>query len=83
MATLTIRNLNEETKAKLREIAAKHGHSMEEEARRILNRAVRQAEERGLGSEIANMFAEMGGIDLQIPPRSLARMLDMFSETES
>ena len=36
MATLTIRNLDDETKARLRVQAAVHGHSMEEEARQIL-----------------------------------------------
>lgn len=83
MATLTIRNLNEETKAKLRQLAAKHGHSMEEEARRILNRAVNQETKKGLGTEITQMFAEMGGVDLPIPPRSPSRTLVMFSEEET
>lgn len=36
MASLTIRNLDDATKAQLRLQAARHGHSMEEEARRIL-----------------------------------------------
>ena len=83
MATLTIRNLNEETKTKLRQLAAKHGHSMEEEARRILNRAVRQEGKKGLGTEIAGIFAEIGGVDLPIPPRSPVRMLSIFAEEET
>jgi antitoxin FitA len=83
LATLTIRNLNEETKAKLRQLAAIHGHSMEEEARRILNHAVSQEEKKGLGTEIAQMFAEIGGVDLPIPPRSPARALDIFAEEET
>ena len=41
MATLTIRNVDEETKRLLRERAARHDHSMEEEARQILRSAVR------------------------------------------
>lgn len=36
MATLTIRNLDDEVKDLLRLSAAKNGHSMEEEARVIL-----------------------------------------------
>ena len=40
MATLTIRNLDETIKQRLREQAARHGHSMEEEARTILRKAV-------------------------------------------
>ena len=38
MATLTIRNLDENTKQALRERAARNGHSMEEEARLLLAR---------------------------------------------
>ncbi len=82
MATLTIRNLNEETKAKLRQRAAKHGHSMEEEARRILNRAVNPSSSKGLGTEIAQMFTEIGGVDLPIPSRSPVRTPQIFAEDE-
>ena len=80
MATLTIRNLNEETKSRLRQLAAQHGHSMEEEARRILNRAVSQSEQKGLGSLIAQDFAGIGGVELEIPARSLARQAPQFAE---
>lgn len=38
MATLTIRNIPEEVKQALREQAARHGVSMEEEARNLLAR---------------------------------------------
>jgi len=40
MATLTIRNLDDEIKELLRLSAAKNGHSMEEEARTILKQAL-------------------------------------------
>ena len=40
MASLTIRNLDMDIKERLRVLAATHGHSMEEEARIILKRAV-------------------------------------------
>src|SRR5215471_20887223 len=40
MATLTIRRLDDKTKARLRIRAAHHGHSMEEEAREILRSAL-------------------------------------------
>ena len=36
MASITIRNLDDGVKARLRMVAAMHGCSMEEEARRIL-----------------------------------------------
>ena len=80
MATLTIRNLDDETKKKLRQIAAKHGHSMEEEARRILNRAVHQAEQKGLGTLIVEEFAAIGGVELELPSRSPARPAPNFEE---
>lgn len=40
MATLTIRNLDDELKARLRVRAARNGCSMEQEVREILKRAV-------------------------------------------
>lgn len=40
MATLTIRNLDDATKRKIRIVAAQHGHSMEAEARNILTQAL-------------------------------------------
>ena len=41
MATLTIRNIDDETKRLLRQRAAHHERSMEEEVRQILRSAVR------------------------------------------
>ena len=46
MATLTIRNLDERTKAQLRVQAARHGRSMEEEARTILRTAIESSQAR-------------------------------------
>ena len=82
MATITIRKLNEETKNKLRLLAARHGHSMEEEVRRILNQAVNQEEQTGLGTFIRQQFEATGGVELEIPSRSLVRPApDMLDET--
>ena len=80
MATLTIRNLDNQTKQKLRQIAAARGHSMEEEVRRILDRAVQQAEEKGLGSRIVEQFAAIGGVELELPARSPARPAPNFED---
>ncbi len=80
MATLTIRNLDNETKKKLRQLAARHGHSMEEEARRILNRAVSQAEQKGLATLIVEQFATIGGVEIELPARSPARPAPNFEE---
>jgi plasmid stability protein len=75
MATLTIRNLDERTKAQLRIQAARHGRSMEEEARTILREAIAAkppspASEPGLGSRIHAHFAQVGGVELELPQRS-------------
>ena len=74
MASLTIRNLDERTKAQLRIQAARHGRSMEEEARTIL-RAALEAQplptgSKGLGSRIHAHFARLGGVELELPERS-------------
>lgn len=70
MASITIRNLDEQLKAQLRMEAAKHGHSMEEEVRVILRGALNQPKKEGLGSRIRERFAETGGVELEVPSRS-------------
>ncbi|MCT0199071.1 plasmid stabilization protein [Synechococcus sp. CS-1325] len=73
MASLTIRNLDNATKARLRLQAARHGCSMEEEARTILRQAVAASPEvpagPGLGSRIQAHFASCGGVELDLPAR--------------
>ncbi len=78
MTTLTIRNINEDVKQRLREIAARNGRSMEEEVRRILSRFVYQESENGLGSAIVAQFSAVGGVELEIPPRSPMRPAPQF-----
>ena len=75
MASMTIRNLDDSLKRKLRIRAAEHGISMEEEAREILRAALSQeeAESPGLSSQIHRRFAEIGGVDLQLPERDSVR----------
>lgn len=71
MASITIRNLDDELKAKLRIEAATHGHSMEEEARIILRQALSEPRPTsGLGSLIRERFAALGGVTLDLPPRT-------------
>jgi len=69
MASITIRNLDEQLKAQLRMEAARHGHSMEEEVRIILRSALNQPHAKGLGARIRERFADSGGIELEVPPR--------------
>ena len=71
MASITIRNLEETTKRKLKVRAAMNGRSMEHEAREILNSALRQKPKTGadLVEAIRKRFAPFGGVDLEPYPR--------------
>jgi antitoxin FitA len=84
LATLTIRNLDDATKAQLRLQAARHGHSMEEEARRILRQAIlpppAASDSPGLGSRIHAHFAALGGVELELPERASMVEAALFSE---
>lgn len=75
MATMTIRNIDDQLKARLRVQAAMHGRSMEEEARDIL-RAALSAEPARAASLVAAIRARvepLGGIDLELPDREPIR----------
>ena len=82
MATLTIRNLDERTKTQLRIQAARHGRSMEEEARTILRSAIETRQPfgagKGLGSRIHQHFAQLGGVELELPERSTPAIPALF-----
>jgi plasmid stability protein len=82
VAALTIRQLDEKTKARLRVRAAHHGRSMEEEAREILRSALRAspAENENLVDAIRRRFAKYGGVELEIPPRDAVREPPDFTE---
>ena len=70
MAALNIRNLDETVKRCLKVRAARHGRSMEAEARAILAEAVREpAESVGLFTTILDRFGALGGVDLDLPAR--------------
>ena len=74
MATLTIRNLDDDLKSILRMQAASHGQSMEEEVRSILRQALRQPAPAGaLGQRLLGRFQALAG-PLPMAPRSLPRL---------
>ena len=74
MASITIRNLDDDVKRRLRVRAAEHGRSMEEEARDILRQVVGQpGAPKNLGQTIHARFAAVGGIDLPPTKRSPMR----------
>jgi plasmid stability protein len=69
MASLTIRKLEDDVKEGLRLRAAKHGRSMEEEARVILARAVGGITGSGLWELSRQLFSDDDGVTLDSPPR--------------
>jgi plasmid stability protein len=71
LAAVSIRNLDERVKERLRVRAARHGRSMEAEIRAILTDAVSEpGEVPGLLDAILDRFGELGGVELDIPPRA-------------
>lgn len=62
VAQILIRQLDDDTKAKLQRLARQHGRSTEEEVREILRNAVRAVDApcEPLGSRIAARFAKVG-----------------------
>ena len=75
MSSITIRNLDPAIKERLRIRAAEHGHSMEAEARRILQTTLKGAplSRRNLYHRIRARVEPIGGIDLELPPREPTR----------
>ena len=71
MASITVRNLDEGLKRRLRIRAAENGRSMEQEARDILRAALDQEApaEKNLATAIRSRFESLGGVELDLPPR--------------
>ena len=80
MASITVRNLDEGLKRRLRIRAAQHGRSMEQEVRDILRAALDEEATTGkdfIGA-IRARFAPLGGVKLELPPRSPMRQPPEF-----
>lgn len=75
MASITIRNLDDGLKARLRVKAARAGRSMEDEAREILRTALANPDRvpQDLAERIRLRFHAAGGVELEIPPREQMR----------
>lgn len=69
MATLTIRQLDDNTHSRLRGRAAEHGRSVEAEVRAILDAAVNRPDTNFLIA-LSESMAQAGGIDLELPERT-------------
>ena len=70
MASITIRNLDDSLKSRLRIQAAVHGRSMEDEPQ----------EPKNLGTAINALFKPFGGFDLPEVPREPMREPPTFEE---
>ena len=81
MASITIRNLEEPLKARLRVQAAVHGRSMEDEARDILRIALNREPlpPANLAAAIRARFGALGGVDMPDVPREPMREPPDFS----
>ena len=75
MASITIRNVQDWLKQRLRVRAACHGRSMEEEVRQILTDVLTQelSAPADLASAIRSRFAPLGGVELDLPSRDPMR----------
>jgi plasmid stability protein len=75
MASITIRNLDDELKARLRVRAAHRRRSMEDEVRHILRGALSREsrEDASLGEAIQRRFQALGGVKLPLPHREPIR----------
>ena len=74
MASITIRNLDDDVKTRLRVRVAEHHRSMEEEARLILRKAVGSKPNfRNLVEVTRSIFGPENGVNLELPPRGPGR----------
>lgn len=75
MGTLTIRNLEDPLKSRLRLRAAARNRSMEEEARQILRAALQEpvAPAQDLATRIRARFATLGDVQLAVAEREPVR----------
>jgi plasmid stability protein len=85
MAAITIRQLDENIKSRLRIRAAHHGRSMEEEAREILRATLTAPSpvKGNLAESIRRRFAAFGGFELELPRRDAMRPAPDFARDRS
>ena len=81
MASITVRNLDDGLKRRLRIRAAENGRSMEQEARDILRTALDEeaVPVRNLGTALHELFKPFGGVELDIPAREPMREIPRFN----
>jgi plasmid stability protein len=84
MASIVIRNLDEATKRKLKIRGATNGRSMEQEAREILKSALAHTSKRkaNVAERIREIFAPVGGVELERFPREAMRDPEWLTQRE-
>jgi antitoxin FitA len=80
MASITIRRLDDRLKSQLKQRAAQHGRSMEEEARTILRDILDDQRPRSFMEIATELFGPENGVELDIPPRGSMREPPDFAE---
>jgi plasmid stability protein len=82
MAVITIRNIDDALKARLRVVAAQHGRSMEEEARCILREVLAPPAARSqLGTRLhQRVLAASGGVEFAPAARTPPRAAPVFAD---
>ena len=79
MASLSVRDLDDDVRERLRRRAAAHGRSMEAEVRSILTAAVQERQvERNWLLELHGASRAAGGAELDLPARELVRAAPTF-----
>lgn len=80
MASITVRNIDDGLKRRLRIRAAENDRSMEQEVREILQTVLADAGHppKRLGSALHALFKPFGDVTLDIPARSPMRELPTF-----
>lgn len=72
LASITVRNIDEQTERKLRLRAAAHLLSIEEEARNILlNALADQPQDENWAWQVRELFQPFGGVELEFPERTM------------
>ena len=81
MPSITIRNLDQHLKDRLRVRAANHNRSMEEEARIILKVALseKSSSPANLADSIAEIVRPLGGVEIELPERGPPREPPKFA----
>ncbi|MGP0019371.1 MAG: FitA-like ribbon-helix-helix domain-containing protein [Candidatus Sulfotelmatobacter sp.] len=84
MASITIRNLEGDTKRRLKIRAAMNGRSMEQEAREILKSALAQTSKKkaNLAERIREIFGPLGGVEVEHVPHEPIRDPDWLTQRE-